>query len=308
MWGYWGSGSRNVVTAVWIRSVDEQRITENSVDRAPRVIGHRDESEVARPRGGRHLLDRVPAVAVRRVAVDRAGDVLERHQVEGIAGAGSVELVASVAHLGRQPRETQRRVDRALLAAGDLLEEQTAPDRQGVQLLDVLARARRGDHRAAEELERDGVELAHESVREPRRGDARRAGLEREDQRVAAQRVAHAPGRIGRDGERHAVDGLQPASRRPAHLDAQRGLRAVQRLAERVAELARFVEEQRLLAQMPTLALGLTKRALHAALDSDLEGALELERALQGIASKSHDYGEGVKAFQEKRKPRFTGR
>jgi len=62
------------------------------------------------------------------------------------------------------------------------------------------------------------------------------------------------------------------------------------------------------LAQMPTLALGLTKRALHASLDSDLERALELERALQGIASKSHDYSEGVKAFQEKRKPKFAGR
>jgi 2-(1,2-epoxy-1,2-dihydrophenyl)acetyl-CoA isomerase len=62
------------------------------------------------------------------------------------------------------------------------------------------------------------------------------------------------------------------------------------------------------LAQMPTLALGLTKRALHAALDADLEQQLELERALQGIAAKSHDYNEGVKAFQEKRKPKFLGR
>jgi 2-(1,2-epoxy-1,2-dihydrophenyl)acetyl-CoA isomerase len=62
------------------------------------------------------------------------------------------------------------------------------------------------------------------------------------------------------------------------------------------------------LAQMPTLALGLTKRALHASLDADLERQLELERALQAVASKSHDYSEGVKAFQEKRKPRFLGR
>jgi 2-(1,2-epoxy-1,2-dihydrophenyl)acetyl-CoA isomerase len=62
------------------------------------------------------------------------------------------------------------------------------------------------------------------------------------------------------------------------------------------------------LAQMPTLALGLTKRALHASLDSNLDRQLELERTLQGIASKSHDYNEGVKAFQEKRKPRFLGR
>jgi 2-(1,2-epoxy-1,2-dihydrophenyl)acetyl-CoA isomerase len=62
------------------------------------------------------------------------------------------------------------------------------------------------------------------------------------------------------------------------------------------------------LAQMPTLAIGLTKRALHASLDSDLERQLELERALQGVAAKSHDYQEGVKAFQEKRKPKFAGR
>jgi 2-(1,2-epoxy-1,2-dihydrophenyl)acetyl-CoA isomerase len=62
------------------------------------------------------------------------------------------------------------------------------------------------------------------------------------------------------------------------------------------------------LAQMPTLALGLTKRALHASLDSNLARQLELECALQGIASRSDDYREGVKAFQEKRKPKFTGR
>jgi len=62
------------------------------------------------------------------------------------------------------------------------------------------------------------------------------------------------------------------------------------------------------LAQMPTLAIGLTKRALQASLDSDLERQLELERALQAVAAKSHDYAEGVKAFQEKRKPKFTGR
>ena len=62
------------------------------------------------------------------------------------------------------------------------------------------------------------------------------------------------------------------------------------------------------LAQMPTLAIGLAKRALHASASGDLDAALELERDLQGVASRSHDYHEGVKAFQEKRKPKFVGR
>ena len=62
------------------------------------------------------------------------------------------------------------------------------------------------------------------------------------------------------------------------------------------------------LAQMPTLAIGLAKRALHTSAKGDLDAALELERDLQGVASRSQDYQEGVKAFQEKRKPKFVGR
>jgi 2-(1,2-epoxy-1,2-dihydrophenyl)acetyl-CoA isomerase len=62
------------------------------------------------------------------------------------------------------------------------------------------------------------------------------------------------------------------------------------------------------LAAMPTFALGLIKRATNASLDGDLNTQLDLERDLQVLAGKSHDYAEGVKAFQEKRKPRFEGR
>lgn len=62
------------------------------------------------------------------------------------------------------------------------------------------------------------------------------------------------------------------------------------------------------LAAMPTLALGLIKRALSASLESDLDAQLDRERDLQVLAGESHDYAEGVKAFQEKRKPRFLGR
>ena len=62
------------------------------------------------------------------------------------------------------------------------------------------------------------------------------------------------------------------------------------------------------LAAMPTCALGLIKRATNASLSGNLDSQLDLERDLQVLAGRSHDYAEGVKAFQEKRKPKFLGR
>ena len=61
------------------------------------------------------------------------------------------------------------------------------------------------------------------------------------------------------------------------------------------------------LAAMPTRAIGLAKRAFHAEVFADLDAALERERALQGEASRTSDYAEGVGAFLAKRKPVFTG-
>lgn len=61
------------------------------------------------------------------------------------------------------------------------------------------------------------------------------------------------------------------------------------------------------LAEMPTLALGLTKKLLNRSLTSNLEQQLALESDLQIQASSSNDYNEGVTAFVEKRKPEFKG-
>jgi 2-(1,2-epoxy-1,2-dihydrophenyl)acetyl-CoA isomerase len=61
------------------------------------------------------------------------------------------------------------------------------------------------------------------------------------------------------------------------------------------------------LANMPTLALGLTKRLLNQSLTNNLEQQLALESDLQIEASSSNDYNEGVTAFVEKRKPEFKG-
>jgi 2-(1,2-epoxy-1,2-dihydrophenyl)acetyl-CoA isomerase len=58
----------------------------------------------------------------------------------------------------------------------------------------------------------------------------------------------------------------------------------------------------------PTVGLGLIKRALDASEDNDLATQLDLERQLQREAGSTPDYGEGVRAFLQKRKPAFTGR
>lgn len=62
------------------------------------------------------------------------------------------------------------------------------------------------------------------------------------------------------------------------------------------------------LAAGPTLAFGLTKRAMFKALSSDLDDALAYEAHLQEIAGRSEDNKEGVQAFLEKRAPHFKGR
>ena len=62
------------------------------------------------------------------------------------------------------------------------------------------------------------------------------------------------------------------------------------------------------LANMPTKALGLTKRLLNESMSNDLESQLEMESKLQIESAQSEDYAEGVDAFVNKRKPNFKGK
>lgn len=62
------------------------------------------------------------------------------------------------------------------------------------------------------------------------------------------------------------------------------------------------------LAQMPTKALGLTKRLLNESMINTLEQQLKLEGKLQIEASESVDFAEGVAAFVGKRKAVFKGK
>ncbi len=69
---------------------------------------------------------------------------------------------------------------------------------------------------------------------------------------------------------------------------------AVQQIAERYANA-------------PTKAIGLMKKMLNKSFESSLDEMLEYEAYCQEIAGSSSDYEEGVAAFNQKRKPTFTG-
>lgn len=62
------------------------------------------------------------------------------------------------------------------------------------------------------------------------------------------------------------------------------------------------------IAQWPSLAIQLAKRALYQGLDSDLASQLQFETLGMGICTRTEDHQEGVRAFLEKRKPVFKER
>ena len=87
--------------------------------------------------------------------------------------------------------------------------------------------------------------------------------------------------------------------------------------AERIGMIYKVYEDEEfsgaskaltaVLAQMPTKALALTKHALNYSAVNSLEAQLLLEDELQQKAAGTSDYGEGVRAFLEKRAPVFKG-
>lgn len=61
-------------------------------------------------------------------------------------------------------------------------------------------------------------------------------------------------------------------------------------------------------ASLPTKAIGIIKNLLNTSFECTLEDALRKEADMQDAAGNSDDYKEGLNAFLEKRKPKFTGK
>ena len=62
------------------------------------------------------------------------------------------------------------------------------------------------------------------------------------------------------------------------------------------------------LANMPTVAIGATKRILNFAMNNDLYNTVTRESEEQMPLFATHDHKEGVTAFVTKRKPNFIGK
>jgi 2-(1,2-epoxy-1,2-dihydrophenyl)acetyl-CoA isomerase len=61
-------------------------------------------------------------------------------------------------------------------------------------------------------------------------------------------------------------------------------------------------------ASAATVAVGLAKTLVHRNLDSDFAGALQNEGIYEELALRTDDFKEGMRAFTEKRDPRYEGR
>ncbi len=79
-------------------------------------------------------------------------------------------------------------------------------------------------------------------------------------------------------------------------------------LVEPGRDVEAAVEMGRRIARQPPLAVAQARRVLEFASRASFEDAVELEAWVQGALGETDDHREAVRAFVEKREPRFRGR
>ncbi|MEX0972496.1 MAG: enoyl-CoA hydratase-related protein [Solirubrobacterales bacterium] len=92
--------------------------------------------------------------------------------------------------------------------------------------------------------------------------------------------------------------------------DAEMALRMglVNKVAKQKSWLDEAMELARTIAERPPIAARLAKQAVLAAEETALSAGLENERRLYELAMATEDRVEGMRAFLEKREPKFEGR
>lgn len=107
-------------------------------------------------------------------------------------------------------------------------------------------------------------------------------------------------------GRAKALEMALLGERMSAHEAQEAGL--VTRVADESALMEVAMAYATRLAGMPTVALGLIRRQVRAALAGTLEETLALEAEHQSVAGRTEDFQEGVAAFLQKRNPEFKGK
>ncbi|MCR8924453.1 2,3-dehydroadipyl-CoA hydratase [Dasania sp. GY-MA-18] len=93
-------------------------------------------------------------------------------------------------------------------------------------------------------------------------------------------------------------------------INAQEALRAglVAEVSVPEMTIERAMKLAQSIAQKPALAVKQAKEVLLKAFETDLEAGLQYERKAFTVLAGTEDRNEGINAFLEKRKPKYTGR